>query len=32
MKYRILGKSVLRVSEVCIGTMKFGDEWGWGGF
>ena len=30
MKYRLLGKSGLRVSELCLGTMTFGEEWGWG--
>jgi aryl-alcohol dehydrogenase-like predicted oxidoreductase len=30
MKYRILGRSGLRVSELCLGTMTFGDDWGWG--
>ncbi len=30
MKYRLLGKSGLRVSEAALGTMTFGDEWGWG--
>src|SRR5882762_9204502 len=30
MKYRLLGKSGLRVSEVALGTMTCGDEWGWG--
>src|SRR5258707_2913016 len=30
MKYRLLGKSGLRVSEPSLGTMTFGDEWGWG--
>ena len=30
MKYRLFGKSGLRVSEVCLGTMTFGTEWGWG--
>lgn len=30
MKYRLLGKSGLRVSELCLGTMTFGIEWGWG--
>ena len=29
MKYRLLGKSGLRVSEASLGTMTFGDEWGW---
>jgi aryl-alcohol dehydrogenase-like predicted oxidoreductase len=30
MRYRLLGKSGLRVSEVALGTMTFGEEWGWG--
>lgn len=30
MRYRLLGRSGLRVSELCLGTMTFGDEWGWG--
>ena len=30
MRYKLLGKSGLRVSELCLGTMTFGDEWGWG--
>jgi aryl-alcohol dehydrogenase-like predicted oxidoreductase len=30
MKYRLLGNSGLRVSEACLGTMTFGEEWGWG--
>jgi aryl-alcohol dehydrogenase-like predicted oxidoreductase len=30
MKYKLLGKSGLRVSEICLGTMTFGTEWGWG--
>ncbi len=29
--YRLLGKSALRVSPMCLGTMTFGEEWGWGG-
>ena len=30
MKNRLLGKSGLRVSEINLGTMTFGEEWGWG--
>ena len=30
MNYRLLGKSGLRVSEFALGTMTFGEEWGWG--
>ena len=30
MKYQLLGRSGLRVSELCLGTMTFGEEWGWG--
>src|SRR3979490_2459293 len=30
MKYRLLGKSGLRVSEAALGTMTFGEDWGWG--
>lgn len=30
MRYRLLGRSGIRVSEVCLGTMTFGDDWGWG--
>jgi aryl-alcohol dehydrogenase-like predicted oxidoreductase len=31
MKYRLLGRSGLRVSEICLGTMTFGgEESGWG--
>lgn len=30
MRYKLLGKSGLRVSEICLGTMTFGDDWGWG--
>src|ERR1700674_2799868 len=30
MHYRLLGKSGLRVSEASLGTMTFGEEWGWG--
>jgi aryl-alcohol dehydrogenase-like predicted oxidoreductase len=28
MKYKILGNTGMRVSEVCLGAMTFGDEWG----
>jgi aryl-alcohol dehydrogenase-like predicted oxidoreductase len=30
MKYRLLGHTGLRVSELSLGTMTFGEEWGWG--
>jgi aryl-alcohol dehydrogenase-like predicted oxidoreductase len=30
MKFRLFGRSGLRVSEICLGTMTFGTEWGWG--
>jgi aryl-alcohol dehydrogenase-like predicted oxidoreductase len=30
MRYRTFGRSGLRVSEVFLGTMTFGSEWGWG--
>jgi aryl-alcohol dehydrogenase-like predicted oxidoreductase len=30
MRYKLLGKSGLRVSELCLGTMTFGEGWGWG--
>jgi aryl-alcohol dehydrogenase-like predicted oxidoreductase len=29
-KYTLLGRSGLRVSPLCLGTMTFGTEWGWG--
>ena len=29
-EYRTLGRSGLRVSPLCLGTMTFGTEWGWG--
>ena len=29
MRYRVLRKSGLRVSELCLGAMTFGEEWGW---
>ena len=28
--YVTLGRSGLRVSPPCLGTMTFGNEWGWG--
>lgn len=30
MRYKLLGYSGLRVSELCLGTMTFGKEWGIG--
>ena len=30
MHYRLLGHSGLRVSALSLGTMTFGDDWGWG--
>ena len=30
MNFKLLGKSGLRVSELALGTMTFGEEWGWG--
>lgn len=30
MNYKRLGKSGLKVSELCLGTMGFGTEWTWG--
>ena len=29
MRYKLLGKSGLQVSELELGTMTFGEEWGW---
>lgn len=29
-QYYLLGRSGLRVSPLCLGTMTFGTEWGWG--
>jgi aryl-alcohol dehydrogenase-like predicted oxidoreductase len=29
-RYRLLGRSGLRVSPLTLGTMTFGEEWGWG--
>src|SRR5207248_9774066 len=28
--YVTLGRSGLRVSPFCLGTMTFGEDWGWG--
>jgi aryl-alcohol dehydrogenase-like predicted oxidoreductase len=30
MDYLLFGRSGLRVSELCLGTMTFGEEWGFG--
>lgn len=30
MSYQLLGRSGLRVSDLSLGTMTFGDDWGWG--
>ena len=30
MRYRTLGRTGLRVSELFLGTMTFGEDWGWG--
>src|SRR5712692_809508 len=30
MRYKVLGKSGVRISEVALGTMTFGEDWGWG--
>ena len=30
MRYQLLGRAGLRVSELCLGTMTFGEDWGWG--
>jgi aryl-alcohol dehydrogenase-like predicted oxidoreductase len=30
MRFKLLGKSGLRVSELALGTMTFGETWGWG--
>jgi len=29
-QYSLLGRSGLRVSPLCLGTMTFGTDWGWG--
>lgn len=30
MRYTLFGNTGLRVSELCLGAMTFGEEWGWG--
>ena len=30
MNYTIFGNTGLRISELCLGTMTFGNAWGWG--
>ncbi len=30
MRYKLLGKTGLRVSELALGAMTFGEDWGWG--
>jgi aryl-alcohol dehydrogenase-like predicted oxidoreductase len=30
VRYLLLGRSGLKVSELCLGTMTFGEDWGWG--
>lgn len=30
MNYKLFGNTGLRVSELCLGTMTFGEDWGWG--
>jgi aryl-alcohol dehydrogenase-like predicted oxidoreductase len=30
VRYTLFGPSGLRVSELCLGTMTFGEGWGWG--
>lgn len=30
MRYKLLGRTGLRVSELALGAMTFGEEWGWG--
>ena len=30
MDYYTLGRTGLRVSRLCLGTMTFGEDWGWG--
>lgn len=30
MRYKLLGRSGLRISELALGAMSFGTDWGWG--
>jgi len=30
MRYKLFGNSGLRVTELALGTMTFGEDWGWG--
>ena len=30
MKYKNLGKTGIKVSQMSLGTMTFGTDWGWG--
>lgn len=30
MRYTVLGKTGVRVSELALGTVTFGEDWGWG--
>jgi len=30
MRYKLFGRSGLRVAEISLGAMTFGEEWGWG--
>jgi aryl-alcohol dehydrogenase-like predicted oxidoreductase len=30
MRYKLLGRSGLRVAEICLGAMTFGEDWNWG--
>ena len=30
MRYQLLGNTGMRVSQLCLGTMTFGEDWGWG--